>query len=590
MALQDVDQLKEILKSPKKTGQISKAVKHEQRLRFHTESYLDPSRISRPTTDFLEWVKGLLPKDKYAIFMHLFRFPTPMVNLTTKIYYELEKVFDGRDSAVIFQFKDSELNQDWDVYRKQVLNDPRVWREDGWETLKTAVNSLVVVDLPTEQTTEKPSPYFYFLGIEKVIDYKLKKDGSFEWVAFCVDENLVAFYDDEQYRVVRLNKKGEIGEVVTDNKHDLGYCPVDWFWHNQIAYKEPDLKRNPITPHLSNYDWALFFGISKRHLDTYAPYPIYSAFEEDCDFLNNKTQEYCEGGFLRDSNDQYMFLTDGSLQKCPACSEKRIMGAGSFIEVPIPKDGEPSLKDPISITTIDKDSLMYNVEEVKRINSQIFESVVGSGGEVQQKEAINETQVKANYEDRTAVLNNLKVNFEKVRMFVYDTCCKLRYGDNYIGSSVNMGSEFYVYSVNDLYQQYNQAKTNGSTESQLNAITEQIIQTENRNNPIQMQRMMLLKEIEPYKNYTREELMAMSGKGLLDEELLRIKINFNSFVERFERENINVLEFGSLLSKDKKIEIITSKLKEYVKEGKDNYRSPNGGQKRTDPTGGSEED
>ena len=49
-------------------------------------------------------------------------------------------------------------------------------------------------------------------------------------------------------------------------------------------------------------------------------------------------------------------------------------------------------------------------------------------------------------------------------------------------------------------------------------------------------------------------------------ETLRIKVNFASFIDRFERENINIIEFGAQLDFDAKIRIIYNKLLEYVKE------------------------
>lgn len=557
-------QIPEKIKAPEKRATISQANKHEKRLRFHTETYLDRSQISQPLTEFLDWVAKLLPKDKYKIFVQLFRFPTQMIDLTTKIYNELQKVFDGRNSAINFQFRDSETKEDWEIYRKEELNEPRVWREKGWEVLQTSVNSMVVVDMPQEQTSDRPEPYFYFLDIKRVIDYGYKSKGKFEYVIFRIKEDVIACYDDENYRILKLNKKGEIEEILIDQKHDLGYCPIQWFWDDSIASNIPDIKKNPITPQLANYDWSLFFGISKRHLDLYAAYPIYSAYEADCDFMNNETGDYCDGSFLRDDKNQYIVDREGIVRQCPICAEKRIVGAGSFIDVPIPTNDSKDLSDPINVTTIDADSLDYNKSEVTRLRENIYTGVVGSGGDVQQKEAINETQVHANYEEKTTVLQNLKVNFEKIITFTNDTVCRLRYGTDYLGMSYNMGTEFYIYSVEDLYAKFKQAKENGANESELNAISEQIIATEYRNNPTQMKRMMFLKELEPYNNYTREELLSLQDKNLVDTELMQIKINFNSFVERFERENINIMEFGSLLSLDKKIEIIIKKLKEYV--------------------------
>ena len=55
-------------------------------------------------------------------------------------------------------------------------------------------------------------------------------------------------------------------------------------------------------------------------------------------------------------------------------------------------------------------------------------------------------------------------------------------------------------------------------------------------------------------------------KELLSENLVRLKINFSFLIERFERENINIIEFASNKPLREKIDIINKKLLEYVSE------------------------
>jgi hypothetical protein len=524
---------------------------------------MESSEISQPLSTFLDWVRTLIPTDKYNIFVSLFQFPTPVIQDTNLIFNELERVFDGRNPVNSYQFTSPEYREDWHRYRYEVLKEPMVWRKKGWDAVKTAINSVLIVDLPKEQTTESPEPYFYFLGIENVIDY-LYKDNIIKYIVFKQPGNRVAVFDDEKYQVFLLNKN-EIAEVLVDQEHDLGYCPARFFWTSELNQQVPDLKKSPLSPQLANLDWLLFFAISKRHLDLYAPYPIYSAYEADCDFMNNETADYCDGGFLRDQSQNYKVLRNGTVEPCPVCVQKRIAGAGSFIDIPVPKgkDDVDLGKNPIQITTIDGKSLKYNVDEVKRLTAEIATKIIGVGGEAQQKMSLNEMQVMANFESRTSVLNNLKGNLEAAQKFVDDTVCRLRYGDNFLGSAISMGTEWYIYSIADLYAQYKQAKENGGSESELDAINEQILATEYKNNPAQLERMLILRQLEPYTHYTFEELMSLKGENLLNEELLNIKINFNTFVDRFERENLNIVEFGSQLDFNKKIEIITKEFKKY---------------------------
>ncbi len=568
--------IKQRLKSPEKKQIIKKAIRHENRLRFHVESFMEPSEISQPLTVFLDWVRTLIPKDKFNIFVNLFQFPSPTIKLTNTIFNELERVFDGKNPSASYQFTDSSHKDDWDSYRKEHLYKSPFWRNKGWQAMKTAINSILIVDIPKEQSSEFPDPYFYLLDISNVIDYSYKND-TIEWIIFKQEGNKIAVFDDTTYRIYEVDEDKElISEPEIEEPHELGYCPAKFFWTTELTQTYTDLKKSPLSQQLSNLDWLLFFSISKRHLDLYAPYPIYSAYEADCDFENNETGEFCDGGFLRNNRNEYMVHRDGSVASCPVCADKKLAGVGSFIEIPVPtgKD-DPDLRNPISITTVDKSSLDYNVEEVSRLATEIMSSTIGFGGEAQQKQSMNEMQVSANFESRTSVLNSLKGNFEAAKKFVDDTVCKLRYGDHFISSSISMGTEFYIYSIDSLYTQLEQAKKNGASESELDDISSKILETEYRNNPTQFQRMSILKELEPYRHYTFEELMEMKDKSLLNDENLQIKINFSTFVDRFERENTNVVEFGHQLEFATKIKIITDEFKEYVREN--NIQEPGNG-------------
>lgn len=567
----DLNQIKQILQKPTKRQIIQKAANMQKRLRFHTETNIAVSDINQPTALFLDWVRNLLPKDKYNIFLQLFKFPLSTPAVVEDVYRELERVFYSRNSSSSYQFTDSELAEDWADYRKNKLNEPDIWKTVGWKKMQVSVNSILVVDLPQVQMSARPEPYFYWLEIEDVVDYEMVNDTEFKWIVFRQPNRRIAAFDDTYIRVYQLNEKNEIASLVSEATHNLGYCPARFFWSTQLNEKNKDLKKNPISKELSNLDWYLFFSISKQHLDLYAPYPIYSAYAADCNFENNETGDYCDGGFLRNSSGEYKILNDGTVEKCPCCSEKRIAGPGSFLEVPIPNQAEGivDMRNPVQITTIDKDSLTYNVEECVRLRNDIIISIAGSGGTVSEKEAINETQVAANFESKTSVLNALKTNFELAQKFVEDTICRFRYGSDFISSSISWGTEFYVFTVKELYNKYEQAKTNGASESELDAITQQILEVEYRNNPLVLQRMLILKQLEPYPHKTLDEVLKLHEKKLLNENYVKLKINFSTLVERFERENINIIEFASARTFSEKIKLITDKLLDYVREEND---------------------
>lgn len=567
-----IEKIKKEIQEPKKRQTISKAVLHQNRVKFHAQTSITPV-ISQPLTDFLSFVNSLIPKDKFRMFKTLFRFPVKTNGVTGICFDKLSRVFDGRNPAFNYQFLSSEHRDDWEYYRQDVLNEPAVWETDGWDYFKTEFNSVLIVDLPQEQdpTDKYPQPYFYWLTIDNVFAYEVdKKTGNMSWIIFKQPDDKIAVFDDTHFEVYEFNKDtNSIGALIVSNEHDLGYCPARFFWNEPLDVNDPDVKTSPLTKELEALDWFLFFHISKKHLDLYGAYPIYSGYEQDCDYQDETTNDTCDGGFMRSSKGFYNLDSAGLIQRCPRCHDKRIAGAGSFVEIPIPKDKEqPDLRNPVQILTIDRQSLDYNVEEENRLRDNIISAIVGVDGEPINNQAVNEKQVSASFESQSTILNRVKKGFEEAMQFVDTTICKLRYGNSFVSAKINLGTEFYVMDVTELRNRYKIAKESGASEAELDALQNQIIEADYRNNPTQLQRMYIMAELEPYRHLTRNEVIELNGKGLIGEDELRIKLNFPNFVRRFERENTNILEFGTAIPFAKKIEVITNKLKEYASTNK----------------------
>lgn len=506
------------------------------------------------------------------MFKTLFRYPVATNDIAGICFDKLSRIFDGRNPAFNYQFKTTEQRDDWEWYRQEKLKEPQIWETKGWNFFQTEINSVLVVDMPTEQdkSDKYPQPYFYWLPIASVIDYRANAiTGQMDYIIFNQDDKRIAVIDNERYRVFGSNGI-DITELLIDNPHDLGYCPVRFFWYEPISLKEPDIKKSPLTRQLESLDWYLFYHISKRHLDLYGSYPIYSGYEQSCDFSNQENGDYCDGGFLKNKSGFYKLDAAGLLCRCPKCGESRINGVGSFVEIPIPsqQNDVPDLKNPVQMLSVDRNSLDYNVEEENRLKNDIITSVVGTNEEITTRDALNEQQILANFESQSTVLNRIKKGFEAAQQFVDETVCRLRYGNLFISAHVNYGTDFYLSTATDLRNRYANAKNAGASEADLDAMQCQIIETEYRNNPTQLQRMLILAELEPYRHATREEVLALYDKGVISESDLRIKLNFANYIRRFEREYLNILEFGENMPFASKIDFITNKLKDYEQESR----------------------
>ena len=365
----ELNRINKVITEGRNAQALTTAKLHQQRLKFHVEKRITTFNapcVCAQSTQFLNWVENLLPHDKFVLFKTLFRYPVKTNEVTGICFDKLSRIFDGRNPVSKFQFINTDYSADWENYRLNVLHEPTIWQTKGWEYFKTEINSILIVDVAEEQKTQFPEPYFYWLTIDRVIAYDANPEtGVMRYIIFR-DRDRIVVIDDFSYRVWNDPKgTGKVeGMPLYEHPHGLGFCPARFFWDEPIDLHQPDVKASPLSGQLESLDWYLFFHLSKRHLDLHGAYPIYSGYEQSCDFSNAENGDYCDGGFLKDKQGHYKLDMAGALCRCPKCGNKRIIGAGSFVEIPVPnaEENQPDLRNPVQMLTVDRDSLDYNVE------------------------------------------------------------------------------------------------------------------------------------------------------------------------------------------------------------------------------------
>lgn len=565
----ELKEIKERVANPKKKAELALAIEQERRIRFHSETALKVNEAGRAATDFLGWVEGLIPGDKFQIFKSLFRFPIQTVNVTSQAYEALQKIFDGRNPVFRYEFTSPDEKKDWAEYRKEKLREPWVWKNKGFGAMKTAINSVLVVDLPEEQAADRPEPYFYWLPLDRVIDYE-EKDGELKALIFVQKNGRLAAFDDIYFRVFDYKDK-ELGALISEIPHGLGQCPARFFWDTPLSFRKPAVKRSPISDNLSDLDWLLFFGVSKQHLDLYAPYPIYSAFKQDCDYEaeletdEERQQVHCYRGYLRDDADNYIVTASGTLRPCPLCSTKRIAGVGSLIEIPppAPENDKADLRNPVQITTIDRQSLDYNVGEVERLEARFLLSVTGYEGELLRNQALNEKQVGASFESRTNILSSVKKNFESAQEWTTTICCRLRY-KTFQSTSISYGTDFYLETADSLLEAYLAAREKKADSMTLDDLQDQYFETKYRNNPEQLERQQIIVNLDPFRHLTVEEVTGLYVAKSIPFEEYYLKMNFSSLLLRMERENGSLLEIGANLQFQSRVAKMRETMLSYI--------------------------
>jgi len=546
------EQIQELIKNPRNQEKIKKGIKHELRLKFHTETCLSKWEFSEAYLDWTQWIGStepeLLPKDKVTRIQQLIRPPIQTTELTESIFSRLYRVFISSDSFFEYLFTNPELTDDWDTF-----HDYSFWKTFGFQAMQSAIDSVWIVDLPEKQKGERPEPVDRLINISDVIDIENDQYNNCKYVIFRQNGKIFV-YDESAFTIYNI-KEGSNGEPENTPlniiSHPLGYCPARMFWSESIEDRNFINKESPITKVLSDLDWLLLHKTSKKYMDLANSYPIEVVYREHEDFLSDRQTEN------KDRPDN---------QKIP--KGQKGMGPGTVQEVDAPRSREdPDLmNNPIKLISPDVETLEWHVKEEKRLTEKIFKSVVGSDQEVKNDQAKNELQIESSFESQEAVLLRIKRNFEIIQKFADSTKAKLRYGNSFLGCQIDYGRNFFLYTLYDLIEDYEKARKANVDPVILDFMTESILDTKFRNDPKSRTRARIIRDLDPMPEKTVEEILKIKEKGGISDIDFRIKMNLESFIRRFEREQVNLTEFAKDIDYFKKIQLIKDELKNYANE------------------------
>jgi hypothetical protein len=557
----------EIIKAPKNSTFINAAREHEERLSLHTEPALSESSVSPALRGFFAWVESFLPADKFIRFKQLLTLPIETVDSTEAIFDELSKVFASPDGYTRVEFTSTSFEDDFNNYISDVRNYDNFWETRGLEALKHGICSFVVCDLPSEQTTLRPEPYFYLLPVKSVRDVLInERTLQVEYLAYWQKNGNIIFIDDDYYRIFERPEQGdwrlkEGGEIF----HGLGYAPACSFYRDSIAGSKGINKRSPLTSSLTDLDWLLFWKVSQKYLNLYGAYPIVVSYKEKCDYRDKDGNE-CREKFINYTYQDNLGATCTAQKKCPACEARGLIGAGTHLTVEAPRDKNEAdlMGNPVKFVEVSNDKLEWGAKHTEALEKSIFVKCVGFYQEPV-KEAINEKQIASQFESRKTILDRIREQLEYVQTFALETTAKLRYAQYFKRAAVFMGKEYFLQTPTDLMQQLIKAKEAGMPSFELGRIRESYIKTKFKNNTNQYQRAMILSQLEPFADSSLKELKDMGIDEKYPKEFA-LKLDFTNFVAKFEREQMNIVDFGSLIPFKEKINIISQKLLSYVKE------------------------
>ena len=544
-----------------KTTNLSNAILHEERVRMHAVAFMRPQHTNA-TRLFLNNVEKILIPDKARTFADLLTYPLETNQICRSIFQEYPRVLSAANRYVKVTFSASEVERAFDEYLTETGFED-FWNGEAMTSLYRSHNAFIACD-----KDENGRAYFYQVPIKAVTEVEMSSPESVERIKFHQDKlpddpteisRKFAEFDGERIRVTGVDKNGN-EVVLKEFRHGLGYCPVCKFLPKAVDTDFTD-SENPITACLNELDDYLFWHTCLKHYKLYGAFPIYWAYRERCNYVDERLDAQCEDGKLIYTDAE----GNAKVKPCPKCSAKPFIGAGSLIQIDPPSSrDEVAMGVPVGKLDVDANALRFMSEDQELRKRRIEYDATGRTFETT-GEAINELQVRSNYETRKTVLENLSKTLSKSMWFVLNTLAKLTYPQYHVNTSVDLGNQFFLKTLTELNADYKELKQSGRPFFELSNTRNEIYQTRYQNNPEALARLRMLRELEPYQDLSLSELSSYGIKET-DPDGYVLKLAFNDTLAEFERRYAPVESYGELLPMPTRVNEIKLKFKQIQNE------------------------
>lgn len=551
------NQLIKLVKSQKR-NEVGQMISYESRLKVMSEPlFFSELESEAGWSEIKRAIRNSVTSEKYNRVLNYFSYPLAIVSISDDILGDLNRVFNGRNANFSVQYPNKRAESQ--ANELLLYLDTRGYIEKvGRRAFKCKPQTIVVVDKDADGV-----PYYVTVESNKLIGYKLTTCKSkFEYIIFdhskgsdeYGDYCRIAFYDAEFYRVleVRDNKY----TLILENPHNLGYCPARWFIDEPLNTTDDVKRYAPLAAVLGSMsEWQQFHAYS-YYAEHYGVFPVVEYAAAVCE------DDHCVNGLVSVPMENGEMSTPTN---CPTCSSNKFSGAGTAIQINPKIDNE---ENDVSgyFRFISPPTANLEFEQKKQNQRENFIKVNTTGfNDLINKEAVNEDQVRSLMEDRKKPLLRLAGICNRLHKWLVKTAVKLAIETD-VHVHANYGTEWFLLTEAQLQQLFVGAKTAGMPESEIDQIYKLLIETKYKGDPQTVQKLMIENNLNPSPYYTLEECYNKAFKGVMLFEDLYIKANFIKFVSKFERENGSLVEFGSDITFEQKIEIIYNTFLNYVKD------------------------
>lgn len=492
--------------------------------------------------------------------------------------------FKEKSPELSKQFKDDVLSQVWkngsmDSFIKDFLSNALYEEFNGFLLIErgqivkgeNGQRYEVRGDIMTPvKESENIKPYICFKSVDEVHTFKITgKMVEFIVLKFGMKPGVEGKSDIELYRVIDdkydyiVEKESDRVSISTEyprKEHKAGRCPASSITHVNQTLVNDRTKTSPVDDIIQTLDYHLHQFAEHLVTEILHAHPNFFQVGRKC--THEIEGNICEGGRIKYEKNGEKFDVI-----CPSCNGRGhdMKKDASKVTVIPAKDDEGK---PFNITNImgyvapPIDALEYQQSAIDWMKNEILEAATGINN-FAQSEGLEKTAtgVVANIKPLEQIISDIIDVIESVEKNITDLIGRIYYGEKYVGSEIIYGRRLILRDENVLVREIQESKKAGASVSHMKALYDELTYTRFVRSSIDLQRAVMLNELEPLIGFTFDEVESSEN---IPQEVKVLKQNFIDIIQRFELENEDIVEFMQGSDLKKKIGAIKEKLSTYV--------------------------
>ena len=384
--------------------------------------------------------------DNFLSFYKYLRFPLISAKIVNdEIKPQLKRVFHAEDSFFKYTIKNKESHCPEEVQSE-------IYDNAFFEAVLFRHNDVIVHDLDNVN-----EPYRDIVSINSIVAIESEK-GVISRIAYLSDLDQedgtcvkgYSYIDKDNY----IFYTKDYTPLITE-PHDLGVCPADWISSENFTTDNDIVKKSIFSYAKNDFEELVFLKTLQRMTEPNGAIPVVVKLKGNVVSKPGKSingasdkEPMASSGIGSQQADTGNVLngSDNQLQ------------AGTIINVPTNKKVDGSIdseivKNYFQFHYIPVDVLNYLNERIQEIESAIIISVLGDYNE-QNTSAKNELQVSKSYANKEDKLRWLSAELTRIKKLSDFKTLALKYGKDKVKVDVFFGSDFFLETAADLYNNF----------------------------------------------------------------------------------------------------------------------------------------